>query len=77
MSGGAKAAFVYGGGATPMRDILYPELIEASKAFTGAGKGFPILYVGQNFSQVLNREGLMIMAQKSAENAKKKAENNK
>ena len=66
MSGGAKAAYVYGGGATPMRDILYPELIEASKAFTSGTKGFPILYVGEDFAQALNREGLMIMANMNA-----------
>ena len=73
MSGGAKAAYVYGGGATPMRDILYPELIEASKAFTSGSKGFPILYVSEKFAQVLNREGLMIMANL---NAKKANDNN-
>ena len=71
MTGGAKAAYVYGGGATPMRDILYPELIEASKAFTSGSKGFPILYVSESFAQDLNREGLMIMANKNAENTKK------
>lgn len=66
MTGGARAAFVYGGGAIPMRDILYPELIEASKAFTSGSKGFPILYVSEKFAQVLNREGLMIMANANA-----------
>ena len=71
MTGGAKAAYVYGGGATPMRDILYPELIEASKAFTSGSKGFPILYVSEEFAQDLNREGLMIMANLNSANKKK------
>ena len=75
LSGGAKVAYVYGGGATPMRDILYPELIEASKAFTSGTKGFPILYVSKDFAQILNREGLMIMANVNAENTRKAAVN--
>lgn len=59
---GVRVAYVYGGGAHPMETILYPALIEASKQFAGTKKGFPILYIGSKYSQILNREGLFIMA---------------
>lgn len=64
---GVRVAYVYGGGATPMRDILYPELIRSSKQFAGTKKDFPILYLGTEYSQILNREGLYIMATANAE----------
>lgn len=63
---GVRVAYVYGGGATPMRDILYPRLLSASKRFAGTKKDFPILYLGSQYSQILNREGLYIMAKTSA-----------
>lgn len=73
IGGGVRVAYVYGGGAHPMRDILYPALIESSKQFAGTKKGFPILYIGDDYSQILNREGLFIMADVNAQNLSKKA----
>lgn len=57
-----QVAYVYGGGAAPMRDILYPKLIEVTKPFAGTKADYPILYLGSEYSQNLNREGLYIMA---------------
>lgn len=73
IGGGVRVAYVYGGGAHPMRDILYPALIEASKQFAGTKKGFPILYIGSEYSQILNREGLFIMADTNAKSLVAKA----
>lgn len=66
IGGGIRVAYVYGGGAHPMRDILYPALIDSSRQFAGTKKGFPILYLGSEYSQILNREGLFIMADTNA-----------
>lgn len=57
-----QVAFVYGGGAYPMREILYPKLIEATRPYAGIKEDYPILYLGNTYSQNLNREGLFIMA---------------
>jgi plasmid segregation protein ParM len=57
-----QVAYVYGGGAAPMREILYPKLIEATRPYAGVKADYPILYLGNEYSQNLNREGLYIMA---------------
>jgi plasmid segregation protein ParM len=57
-----QVAYVYGGGASPMRDILYAKLIEATRPYAGTKADFPVLYLGNKYSQNLNREGLFIMA---------------
>lgn len=66
MGSGIQVAYVYGGGAVPMRDMLYPALITSSRSFAGTKKGFPILYLGSAYAQILNREGLYIMADGNA-----------
>ena len=57
-----QVAYVYGGGASPMKDILYPKLIEATRPYAGTKADYPVLYLGSQYSQNLNREGLYIMA---------------
>ncbi len=54
--------YVYGGGASPIRELLYPELISASEEFSQSGNGLPIMYLDSRYSRVLNREGLFQLA---------------
>lgn len=56
----AEVAYVYGGGSGPLRDILYPKLIERVE------DSFPVLYLDASYSRHLNREGLLIAAEKVA-----------
>lgn len=55
--GGVEVIYVYGGGATPMKNALYDELIEKTRSFAG-GDAFPILYLDSSYARNLNREGL-------------------
>ncbi|MBO5435638.1 ParM/StbA family protein [bacterium] len=57
-----EVIYVYGGGATPVRNELYPALIEKAKAFGGGEALYPILYLDSRYSRYLNREGLYVMA---------------
>lgn len=57
--------YVFGGGATRLRDVLYPQLIEASKLADGAY--VPIIYMDSAYSRELNRNGLFQVAQIAAE----------
>lgn len=57
-----QVAYVYGGGAYPMREILYKKLIEATRPYAGVKEDYPILYLDAMYAQNLNREGLFIMA---------------
>lgn len=50
-----EVAYVYGGGASPVQELLYPELMAASRDFSTE---FPILYLDSRYSRYLNREGL-------------------
>lgn len=50
-----EVVYVYGGGSTPMRDVLYPLLVEAS---TINGFAIPVLYMRSVDSRDLNRNGL-------------------
>lgn len=52
----AEVAYVYGGGAGPLQDLLYPMLLER------VGDSFPVLYLDASYSRHLNREGLLIAA---------------
>ena len=58
-----EVAYVYGGGSGPLRDILYPKLIER------VDDSFPVLYLDASYSRHLNREGLLIAAEKAAQQA--------
>lgn len=64
-----EVIYIYGGGAAPVRDALYPKLVEVSKKFSGGGDdaAYPIIYMDSRFSRLLNREGLGIIAEKTAE----------
>lgn len=63
-----EVVYVYGGGATPVRNELYPALIEKAKALGGSDDEilYPILYLDSRYSRYLNREGLFVMADKLA-----------
>lgn len=50
-----EVVYVYGGGASPVRDLLYPELVSVGVAYSSE---FPILYLDSRYSRMLNREGL-------------------
>lgn len=55
-----EVIYVYGGGATDLKDSLYPKLLDET------GGGYPILYLDSRWSRHLNREGLFLVAQKVA-----------
>lgn len=63
-----EVIYVYGGGASPIKEQLYSELIATTKEITG-GDITPILYLDSRYSRHLNREGLYSIATKVA-NAK-------
>lgn len=60
-NGQIEVVYVYGGGASPLKDMLYPELIKAANNFS-AGDEFPIMYLDSRYSRFLNREGLFQLA---------------
>lgn len=62
-SGTVEVIYVYGGGATPLKDVLYTRLMEKTKTFAGEDE-FPILYLDSSYARNLNREGLYQMALK-------------
>lgn len=51
-----QVIWVYGGGATPMQEVLEPILIEEAKV--GEGQNIPILWMDSSYSRDLNRNGL-------------------
>lgn len=55
-----EAVYVYGGGSGPIKELLYPALIEV------AGD-VPVLYLDSSYSRHLNREGLYIAARAVAQ----------
>lgn len=59
-----EVAYVYGGGASPVQDLLYPELVDSIKAFSTE---FPVLYLDSRYSRYLNREGLFWVAKQVAQ----------
>ena len=64
-----QVAYVYGGGASPVKELLYDALIEAAREFCGGGE-FPILYLDSQYSRYLNKEGLYSIAEQFAKTAK-------
>ena len=62
--------YVYGGGASAIRHILYPELIKASKLDEDVY--MPVIYLDSAYSRDLNRNGLYMVA-KITDNAAKNA----
>lgn len=60
-----QVVYVYGGGASPLKHLLYDALIEASKPFCG-GSELPILYLDSKYSRYLNKHGLYRIAEQFA-----------
>lgn len=58
-----EVVYVYGGGASPIKDVLHPTLIETSRQFSA---GYPILYLDSRYSRYLNREGLFYIVKQLA-----------
>ena len=65
-----EVVYVYGGGATPVRNELYPALIDKAKSFAAGVLAYPILYLDSNFSRWLNQEGLYVIADSYAKASK-------
>lgn len=63
---GLELVYVFGGGATSMRNKLYPMLLKALSDFGGVGMSGPVLYLDSRYSRNLNRNGLYILADKLA-----------
>ena len=51
-----QVIWVYGGGATPMKETLEPVLID--ETMVGSGENIPILWMDSSYSRNLNRNGL-------------------
>lgn len=66
-----EVAYVYGGGAGPVKHHLYPALLAKSTEMN-SDDAFPVLYLDSGYSRHLNREGLFI-AVKAVENAANQA----
>lgn len=58
----AEVVYVYGGGATPVRESLYPKLIKAIQRTFGEDSFMPVLYLDSSYSRCLNRDGLYLLA---------------
>ena len=54
--------YVYGGGATPMKEMLYPALLKEVNQSASTGIAIPVLYLDSQYSRNLNREGLFLLA---------------
>lgn len=68
-----EVVYVYGGGATPIRDELYKKLLDTMRINQQAD--VLLLYLDSSWSRSLNREGLLVAAEARAAAAdKKKAE---
>lgn len=57
-----EVAYVYGGGAGPVKKHLYPGLL-AKATEMNSEDSFPTLYLDSSYSRHLNREGLYIAAE--------------
>lgn len=58
----AEVVYVYGGGATPVQESLYPKLIRAIRKTFGEDAFMPVLYLDSSYSRCLNRDGLYLLA---------------
>lgn len=73
-----EVVYVYGGGATPVKEFLYPQLINVAKNLGGEDVAYPVLYLDSKYSRYLNKEGLFVIAkQVFYQDLKKKAETSK
>jgi plasmid segregation protein ParM len=69
-NGKIKVIYVYGGGATPMKEVLYNKLIEKTKNVSG-GDVIPVLYLDSTYARYLNRAGLFDVAMKNYKQGQK------
>ena len=58
-----EVIYVYGGGAGPVRNELYPLLMEKTLSYGNGEALYPVLYLDSRYSRFLNRDGLLAMAQ--------------
>jgi plasmid segregation protein ParM len=63
-----EVAYVFGGGAGPVKPHLYPALLAKATEMNSVDS-FPTLYLDSSYSRNLNREGLYIAAQAVEERA--------
>lgn len=71
-----EAIYVFGGGAIPMRDYLYPELVKITSAGPSSDP-LPLLYLSDEQAQFLNEYGLYMVAESLHKNKKKPEESAK
>jgi plasmid segregation protein ParM len=62
-----EVLYVYGGGATPIKEYFYPAVLTSVKNLGGEDVMFPVLYLDSRYSRYLNREGLYIVAKNLAD----------
>lgn len=62
-----EVLYVYGGGASPVKDQFYDTLLNSVKSLGGEDVMFPVLYLDSRYSRFLNREGLFIIAKAQAD----------
>lgn len=62
-----EVLYVYGGGATPVKEQFYDNLLNCVKSLGGEEVMFPVLYLDSRYSRFLNREGLFIIAKNLAD----------
>lgn len=62
--------YVYGGGAGPVREALYPQLVDVSRI--DEDTYIPVIWLDPMYSRNLNRNGLFAMAQARREQLDKK-----
>lgn len=62
-----EVVYVYGGGATAMKDVLYPALLKVVSQMGGQDALCPVLYLDSGYSRKLNREGLYLVARQMAD----------
>lgn len=62
-----EVLYVYGGGATPVKEQFYDKLLHEVRSLGGEDVMFPVLYLDSRYSRFLNREGLFIIAKNLAD----------
>lgn len=66
-----EVVYVYGGGATPVKDVLYPRLIKAIQNCFGEEAFVPVLYLDSSYSRYLNRDGLFLIGSRDDKSIEK------
>lgn len=59
--------YVYGGGASHIKEFLYDLLMNRSRDYGGGELGYPVMYLSSSYSRYLNMEGLMLVANAAAQ----------